>query len=335
MQVISAMRLVNGYWMAHHAATSGDNDWDWATYHCGNMAMHRLLGESTFYDYSLVWADRHGFGIRPSTRRPFCADHHAAGQVYLDLYRVDPKPDRLTAIVRELDAMVATGARTYWTWVDALHMAMPVFARLGLFRGKAAYLTRMHELYLWTKTEAGGPGLYDRAKRLWWLDNTYVETNTYWSRGNGWAIAALAKVLDTLPVHDPRRPEYARTLCEMAAALLGIQRPDGFWPANLGDPNEFPTPETSGTALFTYGIAWGVTHGVLDAATYGPVAERAWQGMVTHAVHPDGFLGYVQRAGQKPADHQPVGYADSAQFGVGAFLLAGAQMAALASSPPA
>ncbi len=51
--------------------------------------------------------------------------------------------------------------------------------------------------------------------------------------------------------------------------------------------------------------------------------------MVQTAVHPDGFLGYVQKVGDRPESSQPVNYESTADFGVGAFLLAGTELAQL------
>ena len=42
-----------------------------------------------------------------------------------------------------------------------------------------------------------------------------------------------------------------------------IQRSDGFWNVNLGDPQHLPGPETSGTAFFTYATAYAVRAGLL------------------------------------------------------------------------
>jgi len=106
-----------------------------------------------------------------------------------------------------------------------------------------------------------------------------------------------------------------------------VQRPDGFWNVNLGDPTDHPRPETSGTAFFTYGLAWGIRAGVLSAATYKPTAMKAWDGMVGVALQPNGRLGYVQGMRQQPSDHQPVGRNDTWNFGVGAFLLASSEVA--------
>nr|WP_308042180.1 glycoside hydrolase family 88 protein [Streptomyces sp. 8L] len=96
-------------------------------------------------------------------------------------------------------------------------------------------------------------------------------------------------------------------------------------------PAALPGPETSGTVFFAYGTAYAVASGLVDRATYLPVAARAWNGLVATAVHPDGVLGYVQKVGDRPDSSQPVTYDSTADFGVGGFLLAGAELAGLAT----
>ena len=60
-----------------------------------------------------------------------------------------------------------------------------------------------------------------------------------------------------------------------------------------------------------------------------PVIIKAWNAMVKDAVHPNGFLGYVQGTGKEPKDSQPVTYdkvPDFEDFGTGCFLLAGSEI---------
>ncbi|MFQ6028809.1 MAG: glycoside hydrolase family 88 protein, partial [Dehalococcoidia bacterium] len=239
-----------------------------------------------------------------------------------------------------------------WCWIDALFMAMPVFTKLGnlaetdpaaLIHGHtgAEYFQKMYDLYNHTKNledtqswQNSGTvrGLYDEKENLWYRDRSYLDQTTpngkkiFWSRGNGWVFAAHARVLDELPSNDPHRQEYEATFAAMAAKLMAVQRADGFWNMNLGDPNDAPGPETSGTAFFTYGLAWGINNRILDRPTYLPVVEKAWQAMETQAVHPDGKLGYVQNVGQEHTP-QPPTYDETRDFGVGAFLLAGSEVA--------
>jgi unsaturated rhamnogalacturonyl hydrolase len=220
--------------------------------------------------------------------------------------------------------------------VDALHMAMPPFARVGALLGDERYWTKMDALYTHTRDVEGGGGLLNRRDELWWRDKRYIlpggkaspnGKNVYWSRGNGWAAAAFAKVLRVLPAS--RTAEYRDRLTGMAAALRAVQRRDGFWNVNLADPQHLPGPETSGTAFFTYALAYGIRSGLLNRTTYLPVVARAWNGMVKTAVHESGFLGFVQGVGYEPESSQPVTAGSTADFGVGGFLLAGTEVAAL------
>jgi rhamnogalacturonyl hydrolase YesR len=195
-------------------------------------------------------------------------------------------------------------------------------------------------------------GLYNEADGLWWRDWGYQPNvppkkepydaskdvpkqspngkNVYWSRGNGWAIAAMARTLQFLPESDAHRQEYISVLTSMAAALKRCQREDGLWNMNLDDPNDNPGPETSGTALFTYAIAWGINVGLLPREEYLPVVAKAWRGMATIAVQPDGNLRYTQNEGEKPIPVSQLPLT-SVDFGVGAFLLAASEMVKLSS----
>ncbi len=333
-EVIHAMRRVNENWIVNHAAP-GDRGWARATYYEGNMAMAGVYPDPAYLGYSLKWATTHNWSLyQGATTRN--ADNQCAGQTYVDLYRLDPVPVRIAMIEANLNHMLATPVVNDWWWVDALQMAMPVFARFAVLRNDSAYSERMYQMYDWTKRLEGG-GLYDTTRHLWWRDASFIPQRApngqpvYWARGNGWALAAHARTideLDKLPTPDPHRAEYVQTFQEMAAALAALQQPDGFWAPNLLDPASPAGPETSGTAFFTYGLAWGVNHGLLDAATYLPVIARGWQAMVNVAIDATGKLGYIQPVGIGPSATSTA--SDNHDFGVGAFLLAGSEVLKLA-----
>jgi unsaturated rhamnogalacturonyl hydrolase len=138
----------------------------------------------------------------------------------------------------------------------------------------------------------------------------------------------LVRVMDISP-NDPHYKEYRKTYLEMMKALLPIQRADGYWNASLHDPNNFGGKEVSGTALFVYGMAWGINNGLLSAKKYTPAIAKAWNAMSTEAVQPDGGLGFVQGTGKQPSDGQPVTYdskPDFEDYGLGCFLLAGSEV---------
>jgi unsaturated rhamnogalacturonyl hydrolase len=329
--ILKTMKLVDDYWVAH-GTDARANNWQNSTFHVGNLAFVTAGGVSNHV--TRPWAQANKFAIPTSGKGPFFPDNLAPGEVYLDLLPFHPDTP-LTALrgrVADETKSVQAGHVDYVNYVDGLNMALPSFARLGVLDRNESELAAMQKLFTYAEKQAGGNGLFNETDGLWWRDKNYVHTRTYWSRGNGWAIMAMAKLAEALPAGDPRRSEFIRVLVKMAATLKSTQRTDGFWNVDLGNPNNFPGPETSGTAFFTYGIAWGVNHGVLPAAEYRPVVEKAWQGMVSKAVASSGRLGYVQGPGAKPSDAQPVKATDTAAYAVGGFLLAGSELAALSQA---
>src|SRR5207249_5457812 len=112
------------------------------------------------------------------------------------------------------------------------------------------------------------------------------------------------RVLQYLPENFPDRQKYVDLHKRMAAKIIALQGEDGLWRSSLLDPDEFPSPETSGTALFTYALAWGINNGTLDRETYLPHVLKAWTGLVGK-VTPEGKLGYVQGVAAAPGNTNP------------------------------
>lgn len=315
------------------------NLWTRGVYYEGLLALYGVSKTQEYLDYALAWAEVNHWALRSSVTN---ADNQCAGQSYVELYELDGAKDdsQIQAVLASLDAMLQSQAVDAWTWVDAIQMSMPLFARVGALKDDARYFEKMHALYLHTRDDEGG-GLYDTASHLWWRDASWKPDqaltpsgkNVFWSRGNGWAFAALARVLEALPDDAAHRATYVTDFSDMARALVPLQREDGFWNPSLVDPQHFGGPELTGTALFTFGLAWGIRRGLLDEASYTPIVLKAWHGMVTLAVHDDGFLGYVQSTGNDPSDGQPITFdsvPDFEDFGVGCFLLAGSALTQLA-----
>lgn len=311
------------------------NIWTRGVYYEGLMALYQIDKQKKYYDYAVQWGDKHNWNFRNgiTTRN---ADDQCAGQTYIDLYLIDKKPERIQNVKACMDNMVQSEKKDDWNWIDALQMAMPVFVRLGVVYNDTSYFRKMYDLYAFTKYNHGGKGLYNPADKLWWrdadFDPPYKEPNgedCYWSRGNGWVVAALVRTLEMLPKTDPHYNEYLQDYKDMLQALIPIQRPDGFWNVSLHDPTHYGGKEMTGTALFVYGMAWGINNGLIDKKTYMPVLTKAWNAMVKDCVHPNGFLGYVQGTGKEPKDGQPVSYTskpDFEDYGLGCFLLAGSEV---------
>ncbi len=343
--VLERMTLANDYFMnkwpdpAVNIVTDKSrpsNIWTRATYYEGLMSMYRIDPKDIYYNYAVKWAESHNWEPAYGGTTTRNADDQACGQTYIELYQIDKQPNRIEQVKTVVDRMINSSKIDDWWWIDALHMAMPVFAKLGAVYHDTSYFNRMYDMFMFTKTRQGDQGLYNNKDHLWWRDKDFDPPHTspdgedtYWSRGNGWVFAALARVLDVMPADAPHRNEYITTFKNMAEALIAVQRKDGFWNVSLHDSTEYGGKETSGTALFTFSLAWGVNNGLLTDSIYKNAAIKGWEGMVNDALHENGFLGYVQGTGKQPSDGQPVTYDKAPNFedyGLGAFLLAGSEI---------
>jgi unsaturated rhamnogalacturonyl hydrolase len=214
-----------------------------------------------------------------------------------------------------------------WCWCDALFMAPAAMLRLGQLQGDPRYAAFVHEEF-----RATADYLYDPAERLFFRDSRFFDRRDaagrklFWSRGNGWVLAGLARVLQVLPRNDPQRGYYLKLFRDMAARVVSLQKPDGYWAPSLLDNGAATPPESSGTGFFTYALAWGVGAGVLDAKLYRPAALRGWTAL-GRAVQTDGMLGWVQQVSDRP---DSVAATDTQFYGTGAYLLAGTAMYDLA-----
>tara|TARA_R110000851_G_scaffold80163_7_gene176547 strand:- start:9673 stop:10746 length:1074 start_codon:yes stop_codon:yes gene_type:complete len=343
-QVLEQMQLANDYFMnkwpdvGKTIITNKErpsNIWTRGVYYEGLMALHEIYPKEAYYDYAYDWAEFHGWGFRNGNANRN-ADDYCAAQTYIDLYNLEPDPKKLKNTKACINMLLNTPQLDDWSWIDAIQMGMPVFAKLGVLEKDNRYFEKMYGMYVYTRNKHGDNGLFNSTDGLWWrdadFDPPYAEPNgedCYWSRGNGWVIAALAKVLSIIPNDAPHRDQYIKDLKSMAEALVPIQRKDGFWNVSLHDPKNYGGKELSGTALFIYAMTYGVNNGILDKKTYLPVIEKGWKAMTEEGMHTNGFLGYLQSTGKEPKDGQPLSYdkvPDFEDYGLGCFLLAGSEI---------
>ena len=368
-QILSDMVLANNYFTNEWPVPGCANClpanhpsciWTRATYMEGDLALYRLNHDTNIYNYAVQWGAFTNWNLRYGDTDN-TSDDQGAGQEYVELYQFDiTQTNRLTHIANNVNFWVkghlGLGIMTY---VDTLHMSMPTFAKLSVLNSNVisalktndAYMPEMYSYFHNIKSVIGpSNGLYNLTDHLWWRDTTFLNNYTasdgtkqkcYWSRGNGWAFAALARTMDVLPTSDAHYAEYLQTFQQMAVAIKAVQRADGFWNVNLAYTNDYPGPESSGTACFTYGFAWGINRGYLDRNSYLPAVIAGWNALANGALHhsagaDNGFLGYMQGTGSKPSDGQPVTYNSAPNFddfGLGLFLLAGSEVYQLSSAP--
>ena len=289
-QVLAAIEKVNNYWIANNP-TPPNSDWDAATYYTGDLAAYDATGQSNYLTFAQSWATANNYSLYSGNTTAW-PDYQAAGQAYIRLYQLtgDQVASDIAGIKKSISRMGNSSASNEWTWIDAINMSTPNFSELGALFDNTNYYAKMYSLYSYPKYTLG---LYDTATGLWRRDSTYINTN-FWSRGNGWVFAAHAKVLSVLPTSDPHYAEYRSTFIGMAQVHAGCQQSGGYWNSDLLGTT-YPGPESSGTAFFLYGFAWGVNNGILNESIV-----NAWNFFTNRAIQPSGLLGYVQPSADAP-----------------------------------
>jgi rhamnogalacturonyl hydrolase YesR len=357
--VLRTMHLTNDYFTRRHPDPAAptfvkkerpSNLWTRGVYFEGLMALQHIDPQQRNADYITRWAQAHRYTPRNGiTTRD--ADDYCCAQTYLELYldSLDTATPPLFNLhmlrptLQCMDNLLKVRSIGDWTWIDAIQMGLPVLTHLSLVKqlngeeDAARYSEHGFRMYTWTRDTLAG-GLLNKADGLWWRDKDFVPPYRepgggycYWSRGNGWVYAALVRAMDDA-LRSPavtHFDDYKADFLLMTDALLKCQRKDGFWNVSLHDDTHFGGPELTGTALFIYGMAWGVRQGVLPRDPYLKIIAKTWKAMVKKCVDKDGRLGYVQGTGKEPKDSQPVTFKsepDFDDFGLGCFLLAASEV---------
>jgi rhamnogalacturonyl hydrolase YesR len=314
-------------WQLNRAEADFNQDWTFAALYAGFMAVPDAADGQRYRKAMEQMGKK--FGWQPGPRLAH-ADDQAVGQTYLELFERKHDPAMMAPIRARMDAVMQLPDNKdapLWWWCDALFMAPPVLAKLSKITGDRRYLDFMDREW-WITSNL----LYDREAHLYFRDATFLqkrETNgrgLFWSRGNGWVMAGLARVLAEMPRDYPTRPKYIAQFREMAAKVASLQGNDGLWRPGLEDAQSYPLPENSGSAFFAYALAYGINERILDRNQYLPVVAKTWAGLLSH-VYQDGRIGCIQPVGKAPGDYPAMA---SYVFGTGAFLLAGSEIDRLA-----
>lgn len=322
------------YVQTHRPGTQNPRGWIQGAFYAGLTAFAERTADPGYAQALRAHGQAQDWGLG---KRPLHADDHVIAQSWLWLHARDRDPAQIAPVKARFDAILADPPKAdltfidgtedqpcqaRWCWSDALFMAPPTWTALSAATGDPRY-ARYGDQEFWAATD----WLLDKEHGLYFRDSRYFERRDeqgrkiFWSRGNGWAYAGIVNVLKTLPADHPSRPRYVALFKRMSAKLIALQKADGYWSVSLLAPENSP-PETSGTAFFVYGLAWGVNQGLLKDVRYAQSARRGWDGLA-RAVGPDGKLGWVQQVGYAP-DHVAAG--DTQLYGAGAFLLAASEV---------
>ena len=312
-----------------------DTDWIWATMYAGYAEFAPLSSKQEEYFKAVAaMGEKCQWTPKLNPKSPFHADNHCIGQTILSYNAVKPNPAHLVPLKNSLDSLVAQIVATAgdpksltWSWCDALFMAPPVLSRFSAVTGDRKYLDAMDKE--WWKV-AGV--LYDNEEHLWFRDSRYLAKaakngkKLFWARGNGWVAMGLARVLQFMPKDYPSRGRYVTMFQEMMAKIARLQQADGSWHTSLLDPEEFPNSEASGTAFFSYAMAWGINQALLNKEHYLPVVAKGWTALMAMR-RPDGVIGFVQGVSDRPG----LSLAERSQlYATGGVLFAAAELCKLA-----
>ncbi|WP_395945016.1 glycoside hydrolase family 88 protein [Brevundimonas sp.] len=310
------------------------SNWVAATFYVGAARLARVSDDPETLRFLTAVAEHYNYSLRGARSGPTLlnADDIAIGDLYEELYArrgqegvLMPLRQRLDWQVPHLNRSTETLALVWW-WADALFMAPPVLARMSTLTGDPKYLTAANRE--WRRT---AEHLWVPEQRLFLRDERFrdrTEANgapIYWSRANAWVMAGLARWLESMPADHPDRAYYVDLFQKLSSRILELQQDDGLWRASLLAPDVYPEAETSGSAFYVYGLAWGVNHGLLERDAYLP-AVRKGLAALNRNILPSGLVGAAQKTGDQPVSTRPD---ETGLYATGAYLLAALEAADL------
>jgi len=332
----------------HYSENNFTDGWNWtdATFHCGVIEAFKATGNRKYYDHTYryaegySWESNHGW---LTTHYGTSLDDIASCLPLCMMHALAPADYKLVGIQRQLDWNEIHGMLDY-SWVDEIYMIGLAQSYLSKVTGDPKYSENDRKSYLFYRKE-----FLDTVEGLWYRDAKYVYgvnndlayssngKKVFWGRGNAWVYVSLAQRLEYMEKSDPAYELYLHDYLLMSNALRRVQRADGVWNPNLGDPYDCSGMEMTGTGGFLYGLSMGIRLGLLDEATYLPVVTRAYETITEKCITEDGFLGYCQPVGWMPSGYtgeESMKNSTSA-FGVGLMLMGLSQYMRLCADAPA
>ncbi|HEU4592596.1 MAG TPA: glycoside hydrolase family 88 protein [Steroidobacteraceae bacterium] len=157
-------------------------------------------------------------------------------------------------------------------WLDDLYMSVPCLAQAGKLTGERGYYDDAAKQVL---QFAGRMFVRERGLFMHgWVQGMQVHPAFHWARANGWALMAMAELLEVLPGDHPQRARILELFRAHAAGLIANQGHAGLWHQLLDRRESYE--ETSASAMFVFGIARGINRGWLDPLAFGPPASLGW-----------------------------------------------------------
>lgn len=195
-------------------------------------------------------------------------DPAAIGEVVFHAYSTTKDESLLVAANKMMEYLLHKAPRTpegiiYHTlnapeiWIDSIYMAPPFLAVMGQYNEAVKQIAGIRKC-LWNSKEK----LYSHR---WHYANNEFINESFWGVGNGWALVALSKVINTLPQEMLKEKEaLIASNIEHLESCIGYMRADGLYNNVINDSDTFI--ETNLSQMIAYTIYSGVRSGWLDSS---------------------------------------------------------------------
>lgn len=284
------------------------------------------LSEASHYPKYINWlietGERNNWKIHEQKNK---IDDYSVSQCYSSINE-QPHLSRKQLLVPTktlINTLINSNQNKDWQWKSSeeLFLQPAVLAKLSKIKKDS---TAIYLDYLDRQYQKAYSNLWDKESQLFYRNSSYFEkkekngNKQFSSLSNAGIFAGLALLIPNLPKDWQKKTFYEGVFKQMAETIKTTQQNDGTWREGLlGDKKEYKNSEMGGTSFFVYGIAWGITNGLLDRANYEPVLLKAWN-KIAKQVNRDG----EPRVSEKSDEFKE--YASS--FDIGGFLAAGSEM---------
>jgi unsaturated rhamnogalacturonyl hydrolase len=252
-----------------------------------------------YLSYIKSWADRFVDSSGNISNSFNSLDSMQSGNVLLLLFK-ETKDARYKTAATKIRNRLKTYPRTsdggFWhatsrqhqLWGDGVFMVLPFIVHYGAVVGEASTLDdeAANQLIIYDQHLLAPNGLhfhaYDEAAAQTWVVPGTNHSPEEWCRATGWYAMALTEVLEYLPASHPKRQQLVGIDQRLIAGFKQFQDPaTGRWFQVIDKGNRSDNwTETSCSSMFTYTISRAIQRGYVDAATYQPVADKGYQGVL-------------------------------------------------------
>lgn len=162
-------------------------------------------------------------------------------------------------------------------WIDDLFMSVPALAQMGKLTGEQKYFDDAVK-----QVELFSQKMFDKQKGLYlhgWVRDMKFHPGFHWGRANGWAVMAMAELLNVLPENHHGYNFVLEQFCRHIEGLIKYQAGTGFWHQLLDRNDSYP--EISATAIITYSMARAINKGLIDKYAFAPAAILGWNAVAS------------------------------------------------------